>query len=271
MHKLLLLSSLALPFGLSLAGESAPQDPRQALAEALGEQGVHLDLDDGLASVRAKVLVRGDLLEYLLIETGGAGHESLFVTEARPSVINTALMTLGVEPGQNAVWTMVEPEPTLEERRAGKKRWTIAPPTGDGFYLYAGWREAGETYFFRVDDLLSNLLTGRSMQRHRWVFLGSRFASIAEGEPEVFLADFEHNVVNISFFREGNTLLTGALQECEEQSIWVANGWLLPDTGSEVEFVFSRERLSHPPAALLARLPDVGSVATVEVPGVKDG
>jgi hypothetical protein len=247
-HALLVLSGL-LPLALPLRQEQDPaSEAKAALARTLEQEGILLDLDIGAAAIPAAVLVRDDLLEYLLVGPNGASHESLFLTETRPSLLNAALLALGVEPGTNARWEPVAG--TEGEHRA-------LPPEGDGFLLYIAWREGEEVYFYRLDDLLSNLATGRSMRRHRWVFLGSRFKSLKEGEPEEFVADLEGNLVNITFFFQGNTLLTAALPDCLEQTIWVANPWLLPPRESQVQLVFAREPLSDLPAAWKSQLSEV--------------
>jgi len=80
-----------------------------------------------------------------------------------------------------------------------------------------------------------------------------------EGQVEEFAADVYQNLVNIAWFSDGNTLLTGALEECLEQTIWMSNAWLLPDRGEPVRIVFARERLEHAPDELVERLPDVGA------------
>ncbi len=202
------------------------------LAATLAAEGIALDREAGLVSIGAEILVRDELLEYLLVGPRGQTHESLLVTTVRPSLLNAALLTLGVEPGTNARWS----PPTDDGREQ-----PVVAPTGDGFELWLAWREDDEVYRYRVDDLVTNLSTGRNMPRHRWVFLGSRFASLGEGDEEVFLADVEGNLVNIAYFYEGNTLLTAALEACADQTIWVANAWLLPPRGSAVRLIFARD------------------------------
>jgi hypothetical protein len=127
---------------------------------------------------------------------------------------------------------------------------------GDGFYLYVGWRDGDETFFYRVEDLMRNLATGRSMERHSWVYLGSRM--VPEGpdsEGEVFAADVYRNLVNVSFFSDGYTLVTGALPECLEQTIWMLNGWLVPDRHAPVRLFFSRRRMDGLSVDLVETLP----------------
>jgi hypothetical protein len=240
-------------------GAGAPSAAERALAEALAAGGVDVDFAARALSIEAAVLIKGDLLEYLLVGPGGAAHESLFLTEVTPSVLNAGMLALGVEKGTNATWEGVEPAPTLEERRKGKQPFRVVPPSGDGFYIYAAWREGGQVYYYRVDDLIANLKTGRSMVRHVWVFLGSTFIEPGPGKDEVFAADLEQNLVNLTFFREGHTLATAALPDCEDQSIWAANPWLLPEREARVRLIFARGPLAELPAAWAAGLPVVAA------------
>jgi hypothetical protein len=250
---------------LALAGApaqeraAAPQDEdaRAALVASLAEHGIRVDLERGIVSFGARVLIREDLLEYVLVGPRGQMHESLFFTETDPALLNTALLALGLEPGSNARWEPREPPPTPEEQARGEPPFDLLLPEGAGLYLYAAWREGEESYFYRVEDLISNLATGRCLRRHRWVYLGSRFQVLKEGEPASFLASVEGNLINLSLFFQGNTLLTAALPECIEQTIWVANAFLLPPRESPVELLLSRERLDHLPSPWQERVPVV--------------
>jgi hypothetical protein len=256
-----LLVPLAL---LALCGSPPPPGPRaqdpaapaaaDRLAEAFASAGIHFDLERKLCSVPAEVLVRGDLLEYLVVGERGAAHESAFLTPVVPSRLNAALLALGAEPGTNARWHRREPAPSLDEMRQGVPAFDVEPPAGDGFYIYVAWKLGGETHFHRMEDLILDLSAGQTLRRHRWVYLGSRLVRARPDAPEAFAADLEGNLVNIAFFDSGNTLLTAALPECVDQTIWQANWWLLPETGSPVEIVFSRERLDVAPPAVVARL-----------------
>jgi hypothetical protein len=245
-------------------GSGPAQDPApvsDAVAEqaraAFAPEGILLDLKHGLASVPAEVLVRGELLEYLVVNPRGAVHESAFLTGVGASRINAALLALGAVPGQNARWKRRDPPPTPEELREGAPAYDVELPKGDGFYLYVAWKLDGETVFHRMEDLILDLRRGATMRRHKWVYLGSRMLRMRPDKPdEAFAADLEGNLINIAFFEQGNTLLTGALPECEDQTSWQSNFWLLPDRGSPVELVFSRERLVTCPPDVEARLQD---------------
>lgn len=267
-----MLQALSLCLLLAQAGLPLTQDPAddpttEALLAELGRSGVQLDLERGLVGVECSVRVRQDLLEYLLTGPDGSTHETLLVTQARPSLVNAALLLLGLEKGQNAAWVPRDPEPTPEEREAGVDPYELIYPSGDGLYLHLAWREGGETYLYRVEDLINNLHTGRAMRRHRWVYLGSRFAVVRPGEDESFVADAEQNLINISFFHEGNTLFTGSLPECRQQTIWVPNAWLLPAAEERVQLVLARRPLTELPQGWIEGLPEVEPPAPVESAG----
>lgn len=250
MLKPILLSvALALPLSNPLQeGVQRPlSDGERELQTRLAEQGVHLDIARGYCSIGVEVTVREDLLEYLLVGPAGASHESAFTTTVEPSVLNVALLALGVEPGRNADWRRKDPLPSEEEMRAGVSPYEVDPPVGDGFYVYVGWRRGEEVYFFRAEDLIRNLATGQAMERAPWVYLGSqqvRRTPKSGPDDTVFAAAVYHNLINVAYFREGYTLITGALPECVDQTIWMLNAWLTPERGSRVTMFLSRGRLS---------------------------
>jgi len=231
------------------------------LVEALAKEGIRLDAERGAVVLPARIQVRQDLLEYLLVGPRGQMHESLLATEVNPSALNAALLALGVTAGTNARWVRHGDQDAPGERAADREGLEILPPEGEGFFLYVAWSEDGETRLYRAEDLVSNLATGRSLRRHRFVYLGSRFVTHEEGEPEVFLAEAEGNLINLTFFFSGATLLTAALPECVEQTIWAPNFWLLPEREAPVAFVLARERLESWPEAWKASLPEVPSLA----------
>ena len=243
---------------------SAPVTDRAALQEAqarllalLAERGVVLEESLGLCAIPSRIGVTNDYLEYLLVARHGAVHESMFVTDVDAELLNTALLALGVSPGRNASWAPKDPAPGEEEIRQGVSPYVVEPPSGDGFYLYAAWREGDELYCHRIEDLVRDLATGRTMKRHRWVYLGSRMVPFERGGEERFAAAVEGNLINIAFFTAGNTLLTAGLEACVEQTIWLANPWMLPAFESPVLMIFARERLTALPPSLDKHVPEL--------------
>jgi hypothetical protein len=239
---------------------SPAQDPVSSPDAALATfsaGGVQIDLVHGICAIPARVEVRGELLEYLLVADHGATHESLFATSVDPELLNAGLLALGAKPGANAAWTKKDPFPTDEELRAGAPAYDVTLPKGDGFYLYVAWREGDEDYLYRAEDLVRDLERQRSMSRHRWTYLGSRMVSRGPEQGEVFAASSEGNLVNISFFAAGHTIVTSSLEAGLSQTAWLGNSWLLPPRPSSVLFVFSNERLTVLPEGLAAQVPTV--------------
>jgi hypothetical protein len=242
-------------------GPPAPLDEAQRrLEEAFLAQGLRVDLRAGIVAVPVEIGMREELLEYLLVAEHGASHESLLFTDVVPSALNAVLLALGAEPGRNASWIPVDPPPSPEERRAGAAVHHVTLPEGDAFYLYVAWRKGGERYFYRLEDLIGNLASGRSLERHAFVYLGSRMVTPRPGQPEAFAADLEGNLINLSYFRSGNTLLTAAVPEAVEQTIWLPNSLLLPPRGTPVHLLISSARLDCPPPRFADHLPVVSAV-----------
>jgi len=253
---LLLTLALALASVLYLPEALAQKpDSLKDLNQLFEQNGIQLDLEHKLCSIDASVAVRDELLEYLLVASHGAAHESLFVTKTNPSVLNTAFLALGVEPGRNARWGPKSPPPSEDEMKQGVSPYDVTPPTGDGFYLYVAWEEGDETYFYRIEDVIRNLATGRCMERHRWVYIGSRMVEWEKDGELAFAAEMIGNLINVAFFEQGDTMLTGSLPECVEQAIWMGNSWLLPDREHTVKLIFSRERLDQLPVGVLQAEP----------------
>jgi len=232
-------------------------EARAQLVAALAAQSVRIDFDAGWAAIPCEVVVRGDLLEYLLVNRSGAAHESMFATAVTPSVLNAALLALGATPGANARWVPKDgPE--------GRPLFDIVPPSGDGFYLHVAWRRGEELHFHRLEDLVLDRASGATLRRQKFVYLGSRMVVAREGAPPVFAADIEGNLVNVSFFEAGHTLLTTATPECVRQTVWLPNGWLLPSQGDAATLLFARGRLAQLPASLAEQLVDLGPLQAPE-------
>jgi len=278
MLRIATLSSLVLlSVGLRPAQDpAAAQNPEpspelERLVATLAEQEVKLDASRGIVSIPVDIDVRDDLLEYLLVGPSGAAHESVFVTPVKPSVLNAALIALGAAPGTNAIWKPKSPPPSEIELRAGAPAYDVQVPQGDGFFLYAGWKRGEEVFFFRIEDLIRNLGTGQSMTRHQWVYLGSRMVESGRKGHEheqQFAADLYQNLISVAFFSDGYPLLTGALPECVDQHVWMANAWLLPERGTRVSLFLARKRIDRLPVDLEAWLP---AVATAKPPGPAGG
>ncbi|MCA9002223.1 MAG: hypothetical protein KDB61_09880 [Planctomycetes bacterium] len=224
---------------------------------------MHLAEDRTWVGVPVHLEVTGDYLEYLLVNPHGSMHESLLSTEVGAETLNAMLLVLGLKPGKNAEWrSTIDPsQPTTAggaRNQPARETYEVIPPSGDGAYLYVAWHEGTERYFYRLEDLVRDLDRGRTMRRHQLVYLGSYVMEGRDGPA--FAATMEGNLINAALMRSGSTLFTTGLEECDKQSNWLANSWLLPQRGSELCLVISTRVLDCAPAELLPLMPQARSV-----------
>lgn len=221
----------------------AATDPQKVLAEMkqqFQKEGIAFDPERKTVSVPAVVNQPQDPVEYLLIHKKGKRHEAVFVTAAKPSVLNAALLLLGLVPGKNASYVEKKPAPTLEEVQAGADPIVVTPPQGEPFYMTVRWKDAdGKPVERCVEDLLLDRTTAKEIVDCSWIYLGGRMAQIYRNEPEVYIADFEGNLISICYLSPDNHLATMAHKDArDDQNWWTTSA--LPAAETAVEFVFHR-------------------------------
>lgn len=263
------------PEGGQTESQAGSQDAEAALEAAFNAAGVFIDRAKSAVAFPVTAEVRMDRLEYVLVNPHGAVHETLLVTPVDAKVLGTAFLSVGAEVGKNVEYIPKDPQPTPDEARAGAKTHDVIVPSGKPIYLYAAWREGAgirdaktgkfpeETlHFHRIEDLIVDLERDRTLRRHGWVWLGSRTLPPANsGGPERFAADVTGNLACVSFFPQGDTLLTPALPECNSQTSWIANRWLLPAPGAPMLLIGSSQQLAAVPASFGAAVPLVDEEA----------
>lgn len=225
------------------------QDADKVLAEVrkqLQQEGITYDEKARTIAVKAVVNQPQDPIEYLLIHRKGKRHEAMFVTKSKPSVLNAALLMLGLKPGKNASYVEKNPPPTLEEVQNGADPIVVTPPQGEPFWLTVRWRlppegdqKEGTLVEHCVEDLLLDRTTGKAAVDCSWIYLGGRMAALYRDEPEVYVADFEGNLVSVCYLQPDNHLGTMAHANArDDQNWWMTT--LVPAPETEVEVVFHR-------------------------------
>ena len=228
-------------------GETAEPSKQQPDADALlkemlasfEEEGIQLDGKAGTVTIKATVNHPSDPIEYLLIHRRGKKHEAVFWTTAKPSLLNAALLTIGLEKGKNATYVEKDPAPTLEEVRSGVDPLIVTPPKGKPFWMTVKWKVDGKVVEHCVEDLLLDLTTQKPLGECSWVYLGGRTAQIYKGDPEVYIADFEGNLISVCYLTPDNHLGTMVHERARDDQNW----WMtdkVPEPGTEVEFVFHK-------------------------------
>lgn len=251
------------------SGAGGQDDAEQGLAKAFRQAGVIVEREAEVMAFPATVEVRDEPLEYLLVNPHGQVHESMLVTPIDAQVLSTAFLTVGAEQGQNVQYKAVDPPPSKEEVQSGARTHSVVIPSGKPLYLYASWREGAGVFdeesgtfpdetvhFHRMEDLILDLKRLRTLRRHGLVWLGSRMVEgRTEDEPKRFAASATGNLMCITFFSQGDTLLTMAVPECASQVDWVPNQFLLPERGTEILVIASSKQLEVVPDSLRKALP----------------
>ena len=248
------LAALCLPVfaGAQDPAGAAGQDPQGAEAgrKLLAELQRQFDAEKIAVDLRAQTVTipvvmnaPPDPIEYLLIHRKGKKHEAMFYTHSKPSVLNGALLLLGLQPGQNASYKEKDPPPTLEEVEAGVDPLIITAPEGMEFWMTVRFQDiaTGKQVEYCIEDLLYDLGAGTPIGATSWIYLGGRMASLYKGEEPVFVADFEGNLVSTCYLAPNNHLGTMKHERARDDQNW----WLTtrcPAPGTEAEFVFHRHK-----------------------------
>ena len=216
-------------------------DPQAVLKEVLAsfkKQGIKLDSKARTVTIPAVVNQAQDPIEYLLIHRRGKKHEAMFLTESKPSILNAALLMIGLEKGKNATFVEKQPAPTLEEVQNGADPLIVTPPKGKRYYMTARWTTPEKQVVeYCVEDLLFELSTREPMGRCEWIYLGGRMAQLYKNDPEVYIADFEGNLISVCYLSPDNHLGTMSHERArDDQNWWTTTK--LPEPGTAVEFVF---------------------------------
>jgi len=217
------------------------QDPKGVLKDVIAsfkKEGIKLDAKARTVTIPVVVNRMQDPIEYLLIHQKGKKHESVFKTNTKPSILNAALLMIGLDKGKNATYKEKEPAPTLEEVQNGADPLIVTPPQGKPYYMTVRWttpeNQVEETC---VEDVILDLTTQKPMGLCSWIYLGGRMARLYKNDPEVYIADYEGNLVSICYLTPDNHLGTMVHERARDDSNW----WTttkLPKEGTEMEFIF---------------------------------
>lgn len=123
-------------------------------------------------------------LEFVACADGGKAYESLVVLKCKPWNVQLALILAGLKEG------------------GGPKSFGDATrPTGDLVLAYISWEKDGKTVSYRVEELLIDSGTKKTLDLVGWSFSGSMFVDEIDydtGKPtgkKIYLADIEKNII----------------------------------------------------------------------------
>ncbi|MHC4469874.1 MAG: YdjY domain-containing protein [Planctomycetota bacterium] len=212
-------------------------ETREALLKLASEKGVRL-LEDRV-EVDGVIIQQRAMLEFFAVISGGKEHESVVAVtgsyerdgERRPeklgATINACILALGYERGSPV---SVTPD--------GK----VIPPKGTPIHIYVEWKdEKGETVRARAEDLVYNIDKERPMARDRWVYVGSRFEQNPMSGEAIYLADLTGDLV--ATYSWPNTIVDNTTSEAQDDIYYVCFTPRIPEVGTKVVLVFSKEPL----------------------------
>jgi hypothetical protein len=222
--------------------EAAAQNALAKFHAALKQEGIKIDLAKRTLTLPVVVNRPTNDLEFLLIHRQGKAHEALLVTECTPSILNSGLMALGVPMGKNASFKKKDPMPSEDELRAGADPYILVPPSGGRMYMTVSFEgKDGKQVVLPVEELLLDWMDNVSVADNQWVYLGGRMAQMYRGDPEVFMADYEGNLISVCYKHPNNHLLTMVHERARDEMNW-AIAPSCPAPGTEIALTFHRHK-----------------------------
>jgi hypothetical protein len=214
---------------IRLSGIAETNDRGSALAN-LKLRGLALNLDERFVDVDATVCLDQGTLELVACAKDTKEHESIFVIDAEPMHIHTALLLLGAESGNPAMRKLVAGD--------DGERWVDVPPRGGEVDLSVVFKNKdGKTVERPIRDFISRLGDADADARFptsTFLFAGSQLVGDGPG-PRKYVAGMSGNVISIATF--GDELL--CLPEVHSQEngalLWQIDATHLPIIGSKVK------------------------------------
>jgi len=174
----------------------------------------HIEVDRKLRQVRvdAESLAVEMPLEFVAVVSGGPEHESLFRTSAKPSMIHTGLLMLGLEPGSPLKYS------------DAAKRWVA--PFGPPVRVSFEWTQDNITRREPVSRLIRSAKTKQLMPEQVFVFTGS-----VVDDQKRYLADIAGYVVSLVNFELTMIDVPRLASSANETLEWEFNADLGPPRG----------------------------------------
>ena len=187
--------------------------------------GVEVDVQKKQIRIACQSLRVEAPLEFFCVVAGTSEHESVLRTAAKPSHIHTALLMLGLEPG----------EPVKYSEAA--KKWF--PPHGPPLSISVEFVKDGKTVKLPANQLMRDIRTKKPMPATTWIFAGSRV--MPDG---VYAADVTGYVVSIVNFDLTLIDIPELASNSNETLEWEANLDVLPPLATAVTMII--EPLGRP-------------------------
>lgn len=148
-------------------------------------------------------------VEYFAVTPGGKTHESVIALDIKPLHLQTALLLLGLECGQNL-----------------EMQGDTTAPAGDSVVISVSWRLEDDSVTVPAANLLFNTMSREPVKDGPWVFTGS---IMYEGR---FLADYEGSI--IATYSDPVAILNTPMAGRYDDTSFGINEELIPPVGTEI-------------------------------------
>lgn len=148
-------------------------------------------------------------VEYYAVTPDGKTHESVIALDIKPLHLQTALLLLGLDYGQNL-----------------QMQGDTAAPAGDSVLISVSWQLDGDSITVPASSLLYNTMSEEPDEDGPWVFTGSM---MYEGR---FLADYEGSI--IATYSDPVAILNTPMSGRYDDTSFDVNEALTPPVGTEI-------------------------------------
>lgn len=191
---------------------------------------VRLDKLQRTVSFPARLNLTNGAMEYLLVNSWGKVHESVFQTETEPYRIHVAMLLLGV----NSMEALSKSTTATNLVEASSPGQFLSHPSaerlpGEAISIEVKWLEQGRRMSRPAEQFLFNRKTKSMPRDGDWVYNGS---IVQEGH---FLAESEGSVV--SLVTDPLAMINNLAPGHDDDSIWFVNTNRLPPLETALEIV----------------------------------
>ncbi|HLL89044.1 MAG TPA: YdjY domain-containing protein [Tepidisphaeraceae bacterium] len=213
--------------------------PARATEPATRTSFPHLSIDPVKKQVRVEAEMLGveAPLEFFACVSGTSEHEAAVRSAVKPSDLHTALLVLGLQPG----------EPVRYSEAA--KKWV--PPHGPPLHLSVEWTDKdGRRQRVPAYRLMRDVRTKREMPPMTWIFAGSRVL-----EDGAYAADSTGYLVSVVNFDLTVIDIPELASSANESLEWALNPDVAPPAGTPVTLVIEPAGAVQAPAAVGTPMP----------------
>lgn len=187
------------------------------------DNGLTINTEKKYVDVQATVCMRrGDFLEMFACTKDTREHESILVTDVKPSTMHLAMLLLGLEPGSPLSYDMKVDPPKLVPAEG---------PKVDVFIV------------IKLDDVEQEIPANRWIQDNKtkemkkgntWLFAGSQFATFQD--KQVYQADLNGSAISLVNFGDDLLTLPNTMTDSNvsHDKVWAPRTQAIPKVGTKV-------------------------------------